>query len=99
MDLFYVLLNYHDFEANSRIYAEIPWTLESKVKIIAAEAEQAPSLMINNTVYAFFSEIALIHKLSSIYQTQNLCTRDSAQRMIEFILKLSNHTSTDHSSQ
>lgn len=34
MDLFYVLLNYHDFEANSRIYAKIPWTLESKVKII-----------------------------------------------------------------
>lgn len=99
MDLFYVLLNPHDFTANSRIYAEIPWTLESEVKVIAAEAEQAPSLMINNTVYAFFSEIALIHKLSSLYQTQNLCMQDSAQRMIEFILKLSEHTSTDHSLQ
>jgi acetylornithine/succinyldiaminopimelate/putrescine aminotransferase len=99
MDLFYVLLNYHDFEANSRIYAETPWTLESEVKIIAAEAEQASSLMINNTVYAFFSEIALIHKLSSLYQTQNLCMQDSAQRMIEFALKLSNHTSTDQPSQ
>ncbi len=99
MNLFYLLLNHHDFAATSRIYAEIPWTLESEVKVIAAEAEQVPSLMINNAVYAFFSEIALIHKLSSIYQTQNLCMQDSAQRIIEFALKLSNHTSIDQPSQ
>jgi len=95
MNLFYVLLNAQNFAANSRIYAETPWTLESEVKIVSADAKQAPVLMINNTRYAFFLEIATIHKLSSIYQTQNLCTRDSAQRIIEFALKLSQHTATD----
>ena len=95
MDLFYVLLNYHDFEVNSRIYAEMPWTLESKVKIMKADAEQSPSAMIDNT-YAFFLEVAVIHKLSSLDQTQDLCIRDSAQRIIEFALKLSTSTSTDH---
>ena len=95
MDLFYVLLNYHDFEANNRIYAEIPWTLESKVKITKADAGQPPAAMIDNT-YAFFLEIAVIHKLSSLDQTQNLCIRDSAQRIIEFALKLSTSTATDH---
>jgi len=94
MDLFYVLLNYHDFEANSRIYAEIPWTLESKVKIMKTDAGQTPSAMIDNT-YTFFLEIAVIHKLSSLDQTQDLCIRDSAQRIIEFALKLSTSTSTD----
>lgn len=95
MDLFYVLLNYHDFEANSRIYAEMPWTLESKVKIMKADAEQPSSGMIDNT-YAFFLEVAIIHKLSSLDQTQNLCIRNSAQQIIEFALKLSISTTTDH---
>ncbi|WP_286412786.1 hypothetical protein [Acinetobacter pseudolwoffii] len=34
MDLFYILLNQHEFSAQYCIYAELPWTLQSRAIMI-----------------------------------------------------------------
>lgn len=36
MDLFYLLLNQHEFSVQDLIYAELPWTLQSKAALVEA---------------------------------------------------------------
>lgn len=84
MDLFYVLLNHHEFPAQQLMYAEHPWTLQSTVIVVAPTNHSFPSLYINNIEYRFFLEITMVKTLFNIYSTQNLCVSNACQRILEF---------------
>ncbi|HJF28573.1 MAG TPA: hypothetical protein K8V79_10095 [Acinetobacter lwoffii] len=85
MDLFYILLNYHTFPAHQLIYAEQPWTLQSRA--ILVEASSSPVLNLDQIEYRFFLELSWVHRLFQLYSSQNLCLASSYQRMIEFALR------------
>ena len=51
MDLFYILLNLNEFPADHLIYAELPWTLESKAISIDKNSKPELNLNINNSEY------------------------------------------------
>ena len=87
MDLFYILLNQHKFPAQHLIYAELPWTLQSKAITVEASPTPNSSLDINNSKYQFFMDIALARKLLQIYSTSSVCLENTCQRVIEYALK------------
>ena len=93
MDLFYLLLNQHEFSVQDLIYAELPWTLQSKAIIV--EAHPSPHLTINidHTEYQFFLTLALVRQLLQIYSNQNVCLAETCQRIIEFATKEYSHPS------
>lgn len=86
MDLFYILLNQHEFSAQHCIYAELPWTLQSRAIMIEAYPSPSPTLNIDATEYQFFMNLALLRQLLQIYSSQNLCLAETCQRIIEFAL-------------
>jgi len=90
MDLFYILLNLNEFPADHLIYAELPWTLESKAISIDKNSKPELNLNINNIEYQYFLEVALARKLLNIYSTNNLCLADTCQRVIEYVLREQN---------
>lgn len=87
MDLFYVLLNLNEFPADHLIYAELPWTLESKAISIDKNSKPELNLNINNIEYSYFLEIAMARKLLQVYSTNNVCLADTCQRVIEYVLR------------
>lgn len=87
MNLFYLLLNLNEFPATHLIYAERPWTLESKAISIEKNSKPVLSLNIDNIEYQYFLEVAMTRKLLNIYSTNNLCLADTCQRIIEYALK------------
>lgn len=91
MDLFYVLLNPDEFSSPSLIYAELPWTLQSKAIMIEASPSPRPILNIDHIEYGFFLEFTLARQLIHLYSKQNLCLVDTYQRIIEFALNQQNH--------
>lgn len=90
MDLFYILLNLNEFPADHLIYAELPWTLESKVISIDKNSKPELNLNINNIEYSYFLEIAMARKLLQVYSTNNVCLADTCQRVIEYVLREQN---------
>ena len=90
MDLFYILLNLNEFPADHLIYAELPWTLESKAISIDKNSKPELNLNINNIEYSYFLEIAMARKLLQVYSTNNVCLADTCQRIIEYVLREQN---------
>lgn len=90
MDLFYILLNLNEFPADHLIYAELPWTLESKAISIDKNSKSELNLNINNIEYSYFLEIAMARKLLQVYSTNNVCLADTCQRVIEYVLREQN---------
>lgn len=87
MDLFYLLLNQHEFSAQELIYAEMPWTLQSKAVMVEAHSSPHPTINIDHTEYQFFLTLALLRQLLQIYSSQNVCLAETCQRLIEFATK------------
>ena len=69
MDLFYILLNLNEFPADHLIYAELPWTLESKAISIDKNSKPELNLNINNSEYSYFLDVAMARKLLQVYST------------------------------
>ena len=90
MDLFYILLNLNEFPADHLIYAELPWTLESKAISIDKNSKPELNLNINNIEYSYFLEITMARKLLQVYSTNNVCLADTCQRVIEYVLREQN---------
>ncbi|MFZ0022324.1 hypothetical protein [Acinetobacter sp.] len=87
MDLFYLLLNQHEFSAQDLIYAELPWTLQSKAAMVEAHPSANLILNIDHTEYQFFLKLSLLRQLLQIYSKQNVCLAETCQRLIEFAAK------------
>lgn len=90
MDLFYILLNLNEFPADHLIYAELPWTLESKAISIDKNSKPELNLNINNIEYSYFLEIEMARKLLQVYSTSNVCLAATCQRIIEYVLREQN---------
>jgi len=90
VNLFYLLLNLDEFPANHLIYAELPWTLESKAISIDKNSKPELNLNINNIEYSYFLEMAMARKLLQVYSTNNVCLADTCQRVIEYVLREQN---------
>ena len=90
MDLFYILLNLNEFPADHLIYAELPWTLESKAISIDKNFKPELNLNINNIEYSYFLEIAMARKLLQVYSTNNVCLADTCKRVREYVLREQN---------
>ncbi|WP_334103510.1 hypothetical protein [Acinetobacter variabilis] len=90
MDLFYILLNLNEFPADHLIYAELPWTLESKAISIDKNSKPELDLNINNIEYSYFLDVAMARKLLQVYSTNNVCLADTCQRVIEYVLREQN---------
>ncbi|WP_291358877.1 MULTISPECIES: hypothetical protein [Acinetobacter] len=90
MDLFYILLNLNEFPADHLIYAELPWTLESKAISIDKNSKPELNLNINNSEYSYFLDVAMARKLLQVYSTNNICLADTCQRVIEYVLREQN---------
>ncbi|WP_347453601.1 hypothetical protein [Acinetobacter thermotolerans] len=90
MNLFYLLLNLNEFPDDHLIYAEIPWTLESKAISIEKNSNSTLSLNIDNIEYHYFLNIALAKKLLQIYSTNNVCLAETCQKVIEYALQEQN---------
>ena len=90
MDLFYILLNLNEFPNDYLIYAELPWTLESKAISINKNSKPELNLNINNIEYSYFLDVAMARKLLQVYSTNNVCLADTCQRIIEYVLREQN---------
>ena len=90
MDLSYILLNLNEFPADHLIYAELPWTLESKATSINKNSKPELSLNINNSEYSYFLDVAMARKLLQVYSTNNVCLAATCQRVIEYVLREQN---------
>jgi len=93
MDLFYLLLNQHEFSVQDLIYAELPWTLQSKAVMVEAHFPSHPTVNIDHTEYQFFLTLAVARQLLQIYSNQNVCLAETCQRIIEFATKEYSHSS------
>ncbi|ATO18528.1 hypothetical protein BS636_01980 [Acinetobacter sp. LoGeW2-3] len=87
MDLFYILLNQHEFPAQHLIYTELPWTLQSKAISIEKTSSPAFSLNIDNIEYQYFLDVVMIRKLLQTYSTSSVCLENTCQRVIEYALR------------
>lgn len=84
MDLFYILLNQHEFSVQQLIYAELPWTLQSRAIMIEAMPSPCTLITVDQTEYRFFLPLILVRRLLGFYSHQNLCFSETCQRLIEF---------------
>ena len=75
MDLFYILLNLNEFPADHLIYAELPWTLESKAISIDKNSKPELNLNINNIEYSYFLDVAMARNFTSLFNEQCLSGR------------------------
>ena len=87
MNLFYLLLNLNECPADHVIYAELPWTLESKAISIEKNSNPILNLNIDSIKYQYFLDIAMARKLLLIYSTSSVCLENTCQRVIEYALK------------
>ncbi|NNH35459.1 hypothetical protein HLH12_07845 [Acinetobacter sp. NIPH 2377] len=85
MDLFHVLVNIQQFSEHDSIYVERPWTLESEAQVLSS-SEDAKIISIENKVFEYFLDISIVDELLAQCSNQNLCIRDTSQRIIEFAI-------------
>ena len=86
IDLFHVLLNIDQFSEEATIYVELPWTLESEAQVIYIKDKATPNIHLENKVYTYFLDIYLVDELVAQFANQNLCIRDTCQRIVEFAM-------------
>ena len=86
MDLFHVLVNIQQFSEHDSIYVERPWTLESEARVIHIKDKATPTAHLENKVYTYFLDIYLVDELVAQFANQNLCIRDTYQRIVEFAM-------------
>ena len=85
MDLFHVLVNIQQFSEHDSIYVERSWTLESEARVLS-RSEDAKIISIENKVFEYFLDIAIVDELLAQCSNQNLCIRDTSQRIVEFAI-------------
>ena len=85
MDLFHVLVNIQQFSEHDSIYVERPWTLESEAQVLSS-SEDAKMISIENKVFEYFLDISIVDELLAQCTNQNLCIRDTSQRIVEFAI-------------
>ena len=85
MDLFHVLVNIQQFSEHDSIYVERPWTLESEARALS-RSEDAKIISIENKVFEYFLDISIVDELLAQCTNQNLCIRDTSQRIVEFAI-------------
>ena len=85
MDLFHVLVNIQQFSEHDSIYVERPWTLESEAQVLSS-SEDAKIISIGNKVFEYFLDISIVDELLAQCTNQNLCIRDTSQRIVEFAI-------------
>ncbi|MFC6168893.1 hypothetical protein [Acinetobacter terrestris] len=85
MDLFHVLVNIQQFSEHDSIYVERPWTLESEAQVLSS-SEDAKIISIENKVFEYFLDISIVDELLAQCTNQNLCIRDTSQRIVEFAI-------------
>ena len=85
MDLFHVLVNIQQFSEHDSIYVERPWTLESEAQVFS-RSEDAKMISIENKVFEYFLDISIVDELLAQCKNQNLCIRDTSQRIVEFAI-------------
>ena len=86
IDLFQVLLNIDQFPEDDTIYVERPWTLESEAQVIYITDKAPSTIHLENKVYTYFLDIYLVDELVAQFANQNLCIRDTYQRIVEFAM-------------
>mgnify|MGYP003514254416 FL=1 len=87
MDLFHVLVNIQQFSEHDSIYVERPWTLESEAQVLSS-SEDAKIISIENKVFEYFLDISIVDELLAQCSNQNLCIRDTSQRIVEFAINM-----------
>lgn len=85
MDLFHVLVNVQQFSEHDSIYVELPWTLESEARVLSS-SEDTKMISIENKVFEYFLDISIVDELLAECSNQNLCIRDTSQRIVEFAI-------------
>ena len=85
MDLFHVLVNIQQFSEHDSIYVERPWTLESEARVLSS-SEDTKMISIENKVFEYFLDISIVDELLAQCSNQNLCIRDTSQRIVEFAI-------------
>ena len=85
MNLFHVLVNIQQFSERDSIYVERPWTLESEARVLSS-SEDAKIISIENKVFEYFLDISIVDELLAQCSNQNLCIRDTSQRIVEFAI-------------
>ena len=85
MDLFHVLVNIQQFSEHDSIYVERPWTLESEAQVLSS-SQDAKIISIENKVFEYFLDISIVDELLAQCSNQNLCIRDTSQRIVEFAI-------------
>jgi len=85
MDLFHVLVNIQQFSEHDSIYVERPWTLESEAQVLSS-SEDAKIISIENKIFEYFLDISIVDELLAQCKNQNLCIRDTSQRIVEFAI-------------
>ncbi|TCB57583.1 hypothetical protein [Acinetobacter terrestris] len=85
MDLFHILVNILQFSEHDSIYVERPWTLESEAQVLSS-SQDAKIISIENKVFEYFLDISIVDELLAQCSNQNLCIRDTSQRIVEFAI-------------
>lgn len=85
MDLFHILVNIQQFSEHDSIYVERPWTLESEAQVLSS-SQDAKIISIENKVFEYFLDISIVDELLAQCSNQNLCIRDTSQRIVEFAI-------------
>ena len=85
MDLFHVLVNIQQFSEHDSIYVERPWTLESEAQVLS-RLEDAKIISIENKVFEYVLDVSIVDELLAQCTNQNLCIRDTSQRIVEFAI-------------
>jgi len=85
MDLFHILVNIQQFSEHDSIYVERPWTLESEAQVLSS-SQDAKMISIENKVFEYFLDISIVDELLAQCSNQNLCIRDTSQRIVEFAI-------------
>lgn len=87
MNLFYVLLNIHEFPNDQLIYVEPPWTLESAAKVQPNLGHVAQLLNFDALIFSYFLNVTTVKNLTSQSEHHQLCMSVDCQRIIEYALQ------------
>ncbi|AZN67087.1 hypothetical protein DX910_00900 [Acinetobacter haemolyticus] len=86
MDLFQVLLNINDFQADETIYVVEPWTLESETKVLKEPDIGLIQIESNHLIFEYFLEVSIVKEILKSLEHRNLCMRDQCQDIIEYAI-------------
>ena len=87
MNLFYVLLNIHEFPNDQLIYVEQPWTLESAAKVQPHLGHVAQQLNFDAVIFNYFLNVTTVKNLVSQSEHHQLCMSADCQRIIEYAMQ------------